>query len=72
MNIFLQGTLTESQRIATVKLLKKDPTDTRNWRPISLLNTDHKILSKILSNRLSHLMSDFIHQDQTCGIPGKK
>ena len=72
-NIFLQGQMTESQRNAIIKLIykKNDPNELKNWRPISLLNLDYKILSKILSNRLKPIMHKIIEDDQTCGIPGR-
>ena len=36
----------------------------RNWRPISLLCSNYKILTKILSNRLKTTL-------ETCGIPNR-
>lgn len=49
-----------------VLLFKKGPdTDIRNWRPISLANTDYKILTKILANRLAPLCPKVIHPNQS-------
>ena len=64
------GLLTESQRTATIKCLPKkgDITDITNWRPISLLNVDYKILSKALSLRLFELLPTVISEEQTCSL----
>ena len=45
--------LTDSQKNAIVTLLYKngEKEDVKNWRPISLLNADFKILAKCLANR---------------------
>ena len=47
---FSQGALCTSQKQAVVTLIEKKGRDKRyirNWRPISLLNVDAKIISKI-------------------------
>jgi len=42
-----------------------------NWRPISLLNTDYKILSRIYSKRISNVSASLLKSDQSYCIPGK-
>ena len=58
--------LNYSQYLAVIVLLYKkgNRADIKNWRPISLLNTDYKILSKALAMRLKTVMSDVISTDQ--------
>ena len=69
-NIYLKKCLPESQKNATIRLIykKDDPEQLKNWRPISLPNTDYKILSKVLSNRLGTVMPEIIGKDQYCGV----
>ena len=51
----------------TVTLLHKkgDRSDLKNWRPFSLINTDAKILTKLLANRLHNMLPKIIGPYQT-------
>ena len=59
--------LTYSQRTSVLTLLfkKGDPLSLDNYRPISLLNVDLKLLSYILAQRLKQILPDIINEDQT-------
>ena len=50
---------------------KKDPTDICNYRPITLLNTDYKLLTKVLALELLDHVSQLIHPDQAGFIPNR-
>lgn len=67
------GSLSFSQRTGLITLLykKNDKLDTKNWRPISLLCTDYKILSKVLTNRLRSVISSVVSDAQVCGVPNR-
>jgi len=43
---------------------KKDPNEISNYRPITLLNTDYKILTKIMALQLMERAQTMIHEDQ--------
>ena len=69
-----QWALPPSMRLALITLLCKDPEHAyllKNWRPISLLNVDYKIVSKSLSLRLRQALPDLLSVFQTCSVPGR-
>ena len=43
----------------------------KNWRPISLINVDIKIASKVLAFRLRKVIHKVIHYDQTAYVKGR-
>lgn len=68
-----EGRLPLSCRRAVLTLLPKkgDLIEIKNWRPVSLLCTDYKLLSKLLTKRLSVVMRQIIHPDQSYCVSGR-
>jgi exonuclease III len=59
--------LSIDQRRGVINLIPKkdkDPRLIKNWRPISLLNTDYKIITKLLATRIKTILPTVIHPDQ--------
>lgn len=63
---FEMGELSDLQKHGLVSLIykKNDPLLLKNWRPITLLNSDYKIAAYVLANRLKKVMQNCIHTDQ--------
>ncbi|CAM2095864.1 unnamed protein product [Caretta caretta] len=66
------GVLPLSCRRAVLALLPKkgDLRDLQNWRPVSLLSTDYKVVAKVISLRLGSMLADMVLSDQTYTVPG--
>ena len=65
---FDSGSLSTTQRREIITLIPKPNKDTTlldNLRPISLLNTDYKILTKVIAKRLEKVLPKIINPDQT-------
>lgn len=67
------GLLPLSCRRAFITLLPKkgDLKDIKNWRPISLLCTDLKKISKVLAIRVREVVGRVVHRDQTYCVPNR-
>ena len=60
--------LDEWKNMSVTTLIYKDKGDRdnlNNYRPISLINTDVKIITKALANRLKYVLPSIIHPSQT-------
>ena len=71
---FEKGELSASQKQAVITLIQKkdrDVTLIKNWRPISLINVDSKIASKVLAARMKKVIHNLISYDQTAYIKGR-
>ena len=71
---FDSGEMSNSQKQAIITLIDKkdkDRTYLENWRPISLVNADSKLASKVISNRIKKVLSRIIHYNQSGFIEGR-
>lgn len=72
--IFEQETMSRSMRKGMITLIYKQKGDKKflqNYRPISLLNVDYKILTRVFANRLQKVIETIINKNQTCCIPNR-
>ena len=67
------GKLPDSQRKSVMSLIFKrgDEDDISNYRPISLTNTDYRILAFTLADRMQKILGDIVSNDQMAHVIGR-
>ncbi len=68
------GKLPDTFNEALITLILKkdrDPTDPGSYRPISLIDVDGKILTKVLATRIERYMPSIVHADQVGFVKGR-
>ena len=68
---FLHKNITPQQKYGVIICLPKSNGDQTpdHYRPIFLLNTEYKILARILARRLRHVLVHQLQHTQFCGVP---
>jgi len=72
--IWETGELSLTQRQGVITLIPKKGKNTKklqNWRPITLLNTDYKILTKYVSYYMKEYLNDMINYNQKGFLSGR-
>jgi len=73
-NILKSGELSLTQKQGVITLIPKkdkDPRMLKNWRPITLLNVDYKILTKYITEFLKKHLVNIIHSNQKGFLKGR-
>ena len=72
-HVLERGSVLETQGKAAVRLISKvpHPKSLSEYRPISLLNTDYKIIASALAKRFRPTLSHTLGSHQKGGVPGR-
>lgn len=65
----VQGRMVEG--VITILHKKGSRLDLGNYRPISLMNVDYKILTKLLANRVKRVIGEIVQPTQSYSVPGR-
>ena len=74
MKCFSDNKMNPSAKEGVIALLDKpnrDLLEIKNWRPLTMLNCDYKIFSKMLANRLQLVLPILINEDQKGFMKGR-
>ena len=63
--------LSQRRGIISLSFKKGDRLEPRNWQPITLLNVNYKLASRVIAGRLFKVIHLVVAKDQTCGVPGR-
>lgn len=73
-DIIINQSMPLTMRQATISLIPKpgkDHLQMSNFRPLSTVNNDYKLLAKILARRMEKVITSLIHIDQAGYIQGR-
>ena len=72
---FESGQLSTTQKRGVISLIHKGKdlsrAELKNWRPITITNTDYKILSKCLASRIQKVITSIVNSNQSGFIKGR-
>ena len=70
---YANETMSNTQRKGLITLLYKkgDRLNLKNWRPITLLNCDYKIIAAVLARRVQKVIRQIINPNQTGYVKGR-
>lgn len=73
-NVCLSDEIPDSWTEGLISIIYKEKGDIRdlkNWRPITLLNCDYKIMTKVMANRIKDVSNNLVSADQSCGLKNR-
>jgi len=70
--MYSDGIILEKQLQGIIACIPKHthPTKGDKYRPLTLMNTDYKIIARIIVERLKPVLSTLLHPNQYCGLHG--
>jgi hypothetical protein len=68
--MYIDGRISDAQKrgLLVCKPKTSNPTRTDEYHPLTLLNADFKLLTRILATRIRPWLNDIMHPSQHCGI----
>ena len=73
--VYEHGQLSITQKQGIIKVIpkkkRKDKSFLENWRPLSLLNVDYKIATKVIAHRISSVLPIIVKEDQIGYVKGR-
>jgi len=71
--MYTEEIIPDYQKFGIIVYIPKQPhaTQVEHYRPLTILNTDFKLVKRIVANRLRPWMQDLLQSSQYCGLMGK-
>ena len=72
-HVYIHKSMTRRQQHGIIASLPKNNggITPAGYRPISLMNTDYKLLARIMARRLTPVLEEQLTSCQYCSVPGK-